>query len=105
MVMIEPTNRHDIHTVAIYRDAEIVGHVLYNLAPRMSAFLMRENKAFAEITGATVNRGAGYDLEVPCVYRLYGPNIYVDKMKVLVGSLPADGHYDLCNIYDFAQCF
>ena len=25
------------------------------------------------------------DLEVPCVYRLYGPNVYVDKMKLLVG--------------------
>ena len=25
-VKIEPTNRHDIHAVAIYRDAEIVGY-------------------------------------------------------------------------------
>ena len=24
-------------------------------------------------------------------------NIYVDKMKELVGSLLADGHYNLCN--------
>ena len=50
--------------MAIYKDAEIVGHVPYNLyiAPRMSAFFMRENKAFAEITGAKVNRGAGYGL-------------------------------------------
>ena len=43
-----------------------------------------------------VKRGAGYGLEVPCVC-LYGPNIYVDKMKALVESLPADGHYNLCN--------
>ena len=50
VVKIEPTNRHDIHAVAIYRDAKIVGHVPYNLAPRMSAFFMRENKVFAEIT-------------------------------------------------------
>ena len=70
VVKIEPTNRHDIHVVAINRDAEIVGHVPYNLAPRTSAFLMRENKVFAEITGAKVNRGAGYGLEVPCVSRL-----------------------------------
>ena len=49
----------------------------------MSAILMRENKVFAEITGAKVNRGAGYGLKVPCVYRLYGPNVnvYVDKMN------------------------
>ena len=30
----------------------------------MSAFLMRENKAFAEITGAKDNRGTGYGLVV-----------------------------------------
>ena len=68
----------------------------------MSAFLMRENKAFAEITEAEVNRGAGYGLEVPCVYCLYGPNVYVVKMKELVESLLADGHYNLCNSV-FAQ--
>ena len=58
------------------------------------------NKAFAEITGAKVNRGAGYGLEVPYVYRLCGHNVYVDKME-LVESLLADGHYNLCNS-DFA---
>ena len=69
----------------------------------MSAFLMKDmNKAFPEITGAKVNRGAGYGLEVPSVYCLYGPNVYVDKMKVLVESLFADEHYNLCNS-DFAQ--
>ena len=60
VVKIEPMNIHDTHAVDIYRDAEIVGHVPYNLAPRMSAFLMRENNAFAEITGAKVYRGAAY---------------------------------------------
>ena len=54
LVKIESTNRYDIHAVAIYRDTEIVGHVPY-LAPRMSAFFMRENKAFAEITRPKVN--------------------------------------------------
>ena len=67
----------------------------------MSEFFMRENKAFAEITGAKVNRGAGYGLEVPCVYCLYGSNVFVDKMKELVESLLANGHYYLCN--NFAQ--
>ena len=58
------------------RDTEIVDHVPYNIAPRMSAFLMRDmNKAFTEITGAKLSRGAGYGLEVPCVYSLYEPNI------------------------------
>ena len=70
MMKIEIMNRHDIQEVAIYRDAEIVSHVPYSLAPRMSAFFMRVNKAFAEITGAKVNSVADYGLEVPCVYRL-----------------------------------
>ena len=35
---------------------------------------------------------------VPCVYRLYGPNVY----EGVVESLLADGHYNLCNS-DFAQ--
>ena len=95
--MVEPTNRHDIHAVAIYRDTEIVGFVPYNLAPRMSAFLMREQSVCRK--HAKLNRGAGYGLEVPCVYRLYGPNVYVDKMKELVESLFADGHYNLCNYF------
>ena len=105
VVKIEPTNRHDTHSVAIYRDAEIVGHVPYNLAPRMSAFFMRENKVFAGITGANVNREARYGLEVPCVNHIYGPNVYVDKMKAFIEFLLADdGHYNLCNS-DSAKLF
>ena len=57
---------------------------------------------FAEISGAKVNRGAGYGLKVPCVYHLYAPNVYVNKMMVLVEALLV-GHYNLCNS-DFAQC-
>ena len=41
-------------------------------------------------------------LEVQWVYCLYGPSVYVDKMKELVESLLADGHCNLCNS-DFAQ--
>ena len=37
-----------------------------------------------------VNRG-GYGLEVPCVYRLYGPKVYVEKMRELVNSLRTAG--------------
>ena len=38
-----------------------------------------------------VKRGAGYGLEVPCVFRLYGPQSYMDKMKELVDALFAAG--------------
>ena len=89
----EPTNSHDVNAVAVYFDNHIVGHVPYNLAPKVSAFLKREvNKGFAEVSGGKVNRGAGYGLEVPCTYRLYGPKIYVDVMKEFIDSLRSAGH-------------
>ena len=56
---------------------------------------------FAEITGAKVYRGAGSGSPM-CLPSLYGPNVYVDKMKALVESVLADGHYNQCNS-DFAQ--
>ena len=57
-----------------------------------SQFLQRDvNKAFAEVTGGKVNRGGGYGLEVPCVYRLYGPKAYIEKMKELADSLRKAG--------------
>ena len=39
------------------------------------------NRTFAEVTGEKENRGAGYGLEIPCVYHPYGPKVYIDKMK------------------------
>ena len=64
-------------------DNMIVGHVPRNLSPslRLFQFLRRDvNKAFAEVTGQKVNRGAGYGLEIPCTYRLYDPPAYVNRM-------------------------
>ena len=84
----EPSNYKDKHTVEVLKDDVIVGHVPYNLAPRLSQFLRREvNNAFTEVTGEKVNRGAGYGLEISCVYRLYGPKVYIDKMKELLKDL------------------
>ena len=88
----EPTNPKDKNSVALYEDDSIIGHVPYNLAPYLSRFLARDvNKAFAEVTGEKVNRRAGYGLEIPCVYRLYGPKAYVDKMKVITDSMMSSG--------------
>ncbi len=92
LVKREPTNFKDRHAVAVFKDDAIVGHVPYNIAPRLSQFLRRDvNKAFAEVTGEKINRGAGYGLEIPCVYRLYGPKVYMDTMKEVIGSLSAAG--------------
>ena len=59
----EPTNPEDPFAVAIKRSGETVGHVPFNLAPIISAFLKRScNKGLVEVTGNRVNRGAGYRL-------------------------------------------
>ena len=88
MLKREPTNLKDQYTVAVYKDATVVGHVPYNLAPRLSRFLL---KAFAKVTGQKVNRGVGYGLEVPCIHRWYRPKVYVDKIKDFIDSLRSAG--------------
>ena len=37
-------------------------------------------------------QGAGYGLEIPSVYLVYGPKTYVIKLKELTYSLKAAGH-------------
>ena len=92
LVKREPTNAKDKNAVGVFLEDVVVGHVPHNLAPRLSQFLRRDvNKAFVEVTGQKINRGAGYGLEVPCVYRLYGPKIYVERINELVNSLRRAG--------------
>lgn len=94
LVKPEPTNAKDRKAVAVLKDDLVVGHIPHNLAPRLFQFLRRDiNKAFAEVTGDKVNRGAGYGLEIPCVYRLYGPPVYIDRMRELVDSLITTWHF------------
>ena len=77
----EPDKAHDPHAVVLYYENRVVKHMPYNLAPTLSAFLRREvNKGFAIVAGGEVNRGAGYGLEIPCTYRLYGGKQYIDKL-------------------------
>lgn len=93
LVKPEPTNEKDSKAVAVLKEDVIVGHIPRNLAPSLFQFLRRDvNKAFAEVTGQKVNRGAGYGLEIPCTYRLYGPPAYVNRMQEIVESLAAAGH-------------
>ena len=80
----EPDNAYDRYAVAVIgqSDGGTVGHIPYNLAPILSPFLVRDfNKGVAEITGSKINRGAGYGIEVPCTYRLYGSRRYVERAK------------------------
>ena len=38
-----------------------------------------------------INRGAGYGLEIPCVYEFYGPKPYIDKLREVIASLKSSG--------------
>ena len=80
----EPQNTVDQHAVAVIKNNLVVEHVPYTLAPLFSHFLRRScNKGTAEVTGDKVSRGAGYGLEIPCKYRLYGPEVYIKRVKTL----------------------
>ena len=83
----EPQNVADKFAVSVVRSGRIVGHVPFNLAPVFSHFLKRSfNNGTAEITGGKVNCGGGYGLEVPCIYRLYGPKTYVEKARAMLSG-------------------
>ena len=74
------------------RDTKIVDHVSYNrLAPRMSAFLMRDmNKAFAETTRSQSQQWSWLWSGSPMCLPSYGPNLYFAKMKELVSLYLTD---------------
>lgn len=79
-------NTVDQLAVSVVKSGRIVGHVPFNLAPIFSHFLKRSfNKGTVEITGEKVNRGGGFGLEVPCLYRLYGPRAY-ERAKAMLSD-------------------
>ena len=74
VVKIEPTNRHYIDAVAIYKMLKLSPCSLQSSSKNVSIFYERDNKVFAEIT--ELKSTGELDLEVPCVNRIYGPNVY-----------------------------
>ena len=85
----EPENTRDGCTVAVVKpDSYVVGHVPRLLSPIIFHFLARScNKGGVEITGNKVNRGAGYGLEIPCVFRFYGPSKYLERLQKLLNKV------------------
>ena len=94
MKYILPLERdsEDKFAVSIKRTGSVVGHVPFNLAPLVSAFLKRDvSKGLVEVTGLKINRGAGYGLEIPCKYHFYGAKSLIDKLNELVEVFCNDG--------------
>ena len=63
--------------MAIYIYTEIVGHVPYNLAPRMSAFLMRETN---HLQNSQEPKSTG---ELAMVWKSHVSTVYMDLMFML----------------------
>ena len=81
----EPDNPQDELAVAVLKSGRVVGHVPRQLAPVLAYFLQQScNRGVAVVTGARVNRGTGYGIEVPCKYLLYGPSHYINKLKEIL---------------------
>ena len=75
----EEDNKHDDFAVAIKFEDRIVGHVPKNLSKIMSRFTKIPSCSLrCKVTGKRVNRGAGYGLEIPFVYKLIGSEKAVD---------------------------
>ena len=84
----EPLNSVDNYAVAIIKSGTIVGRVPRKYSALFFHFLTRnQNSDVAEVTGMKVNRGAGYGLEIPCIYRLYGKRAYIECLKTAVEEI------------------
>ena len=74
----ESSNEMDKYAVATIRkdsweNESIVGHVPENISKCCSMFLTIPNTAIeVQVVGKRVNRGGGYGLEIPVIYRFFG---------------------------------
>ena len=54
-------------------------------------FDKRRKQGVCRVDRRKVNWRAGYGLEIPCVYHLYGPKAYVDRIKEITDSMMSSG--------------
>ena len=87
----EPTNPQDKNAIAIIKDSNVVGHMPKGLASTKTGvgiirhFLSKaERKGEVEVTGKSVNRGGGYGMEVPCIYKFTGQAKYTELLEKLL---------------------
>ena len=80
----ESDNCIDKFAVAVCKRGKVKGHVPRHLSRLFSTFLQRDSsKGMAEVTGERVNRGAGYGVNVPCKFSLFGKKVYVECLQLL----------------------
>ena len=62
--------------------SQVIGGAVSQLQVLEIHSFLRGYHAYIDIWTPVVGEILVYRLEVPCVYRVYEPNIYVDQMKV-----------------------
>ena len=61
---------------AVLKQSTIVDHIPYSSVPAVLHLLKRSvNECTIEVTGAHVNYHVGYDMKMPCKYKLHGTKI------------------------------
>ena len=89
----ETDNPKDAFAVVVIDDeATVVGHVPYNLSYLVYHFIARDvNRAVLEITGKYINRGGGFGLEVPCVFRFSSLKKFTERLSNGIAQLQDQG--------------
>ena len=83
----EPDNSHDSYSVAVVKGETVVGHVPRPANRVCFHFLGRDgHRGFCQVTGSRINRGVNVGLEVPCIYRFYGNQRYIDRLNSLLNQ-------------------
>lgn len=87
----EPNNQHEKKAIAMIKDEEVVGPIPWALASTKQGtriichFLTKKgSKAQVKVVGKAVNRGRGYRMEIPCIYKLTGQPKNVDLLNKLL---------------------
>ena len=69
--------------MAVMTEGYEVGHIPRTVSQTVSFFLRKdESIGFCEVTGGMVNHGAGFGLEIPCIF--YGRMACIERLKILL---------------------
>ena len=78
----EPTNVHDRHAVAVYKDGEIVGHIPRTISKPCRYALLAGASIYGVVVGERQNNGNG--LEVPMKYHVKGPRAHMSRAQAYI---------------------
>lgn len=87
----EPRNIHDVYTVAVVEEENIVGHVARSISPVCNLFITRGGTIDCEITGprqysSDLPQGG---LELPCKLLFSGSTKDIAKVENLLNKAPS----------------